>query len=178
MKIVIVNGFPMSGKTTFENYCLSLRPHTTKILSTVDPIKTAAKEYFYWTGAKTPEDRKFLSDLKDLTSRYNHTPTRYCVEQVQLFKNDLEYYGVLDKGLVFIDAREPESIAELKEALKEFNPIALLIQRAGINQDGQINNSDKNVLNYNYDYYILNNGSIEELQAEAYCFLVDKLGLK
>ena len=69
MKIILVNGAPGVGKTTFENFCLESRSPI-YILSTIDPIKKIAS-YVGWDNKKTSKNRKFLSDLKDLMTEYN-----------------------------------------------------------------------------------------------------------
>ena len=54
---------------------------------------------------------------------------------------------------------------------KEFNAITLLIRRDAAESQKVSCHSDKNVLNYEYDYVIENNGSLEELENKAYNFL-------
>ena len=78
VKVVIVNGKPGVGKSEFERQCAAqcnLFHRTTgfslgrdlwiDVTSTVDFVKEIATECG-WDGTKTLENRKFLSDLKDL----------------------------------------------------------------------------------------------------------------
>ena len=80
VKVVVCNGMPMSGKTTFQTICKGKSNHAHGIegyrgfgrlhiesCSTVDFVKEVAKSCG-WDGTKTLENRKFLSDLKDLLS--------------------------------------------------------------------------------------------------------------
>ena len=65
------------GKTTFEAKCKELvaanstfwydekQRMAVDVISTVDFVKQIARECG-WDGVKTPRNRKFLSDLKDL----------------------------------------------------------------------------------------------------------------
>ena len=66
--IIIINGTGGSGKDTFVEFVSKYN----KVLnfSSVDKVKEIAK-LIGWTGAKEEKDRKFLSDLKKLTTDYN-----------------------------------------------------------------------------------------------------------
>ena len=70
LKIVIVNGAPGSGKTSFESFCQDKMGDYCQIRSTVDLVKEIALFYTGWNGEKDLKSRKFLSDLKDLLSQY------------------------------------------------------------------------------------------------------------
>ena len=70
LRIVIVNGMPGSGKTTFENFCKEHLGAYCEIISTIDIIKEMAR-FGGWNGEKDSKSRKLLSDLKDLWTNYN-----------------------------------------------------------------------------------------------------------
>ena len=70
MKVVVINGAMTSGKDTFCEFCKDYRGNYIASISTVDYIKEIASNVG-WDGKKTPEARKFLSDLKDLTTEFN-----------------------------------------------------------------------------------------------------------
>ena len=76
-----------------------------------------------------------------------------------------------NKLVFFIDVREPSEIEKFRDA---FNAKAILIQRAS--QKSLDNNADKEE-NFNpelYDLVIANNGSLEQLEAQAREFMRDK----
>ena len=76
MKIAIVNGRGASGKTTFETMVQKIaaaRGKKVKVTSTIDYVKEVA-ELLGWDGEKTPENRRFLSDLKDTLTRWRDVP--------------------------------------------------------------------------------------------------------
>ena len=76
-----------------------------------------------------------------------------------------------DKLIFFIDVREPSEIQKFRDA---FNAQAILIQRAS--QESLDNNADKEE-NFNpelYDMVIANNGTLEQLEAQAREFMRDK----
>ena len=66
---IIINGCGGVGKDTFVDYCRIFANITN--ISSVDKIKEAAK-ILGWNGGKAEEDRKFLSDLKLLSTGYNN----------------------------------------------------------------------------------------------------------
>lgn len=167
MKYFVINGFPKSGKDTFVYCCLKeLGPHG-KLISTVDFIKEIAAKCG-WDGTKTLKNRKFLSDLKDLLTNWNDVPYKKTIQEIDLFKFDLEYYGVENNGVVFIMSREPEEIDRFE---KELGAKSILIKRENVEYDEQSNHADSEVLNHKYHYIIENNGTIEELQEKAKEFL-------
>jgi hypothetical protein len=55
--------------------------------------------------------------------------------------------------------------------------VTLLIRRDAAEYVEQINHADNEVLNYEYDYTIPNNGSLSELRARAWEFLHGALEL-
>ena len=79
----------------------------------------------------------------------------------------------MDKCCVFIDCREPE---EIKRLCDEFDAKSLLIRRESAENKQTSNESDANVLNYNYDIIIDNNKSLRDLAFRAIDF-VDEEGL-
>ncbi len=66
-KLVVINGYPQSGKDTFIKFCSEFTE--VENISTVDPAKKALM-ILGWDGIKTPEIRKALSDLKDLSTEF------------------------------------------------------------------------------------------------------------
>ena len=73
-----------------------------------------------------------------------------------------------DEVLVFVHCREPEEIAKF---VREMNAITLLIRREAIENNEQSNHADAEVFNYDYDYIIENNGTLEDLEESAITFL-------
>ena len=124
-KIFVVNGFPGVGKDYFIDNAieiLKLKDGTCLVgkYSTVDSIKVAAK-LFGWDGEKTLKARKFLSDLKNLTTDFND----FSLEEIKakIIAASHEFY--------FILAREPLEIQKLKDFAEEKNIsfVSILITR-------------------------------------------------
>lgn len=159
-KVVIINGSGGVGKDTFCALCGKYA--YISICSSVAQVKKAAM-LLGWNGEKDERSRKFLSDLKDLSTEYSDAPFR-------LMKEFIESNGAYD-DLIFLMIREPP---EIDRAKKEFGAVTLLIERP---QTAAIttNHADNEVTNYNYDYIIQNDGDLEQLERAAELFVSDVL---
>ena len=167
IKIIIVNGRPGAGKTTFEDICQALMGPFCRSRSTVDKIKEIAK-MAGWNGEKTPAARKFLSDLKALCREYNDLPFEDFKKYYNIFDADLWEYGVADHDAIFlVDSREPKEI----QRFKDLGAITVLVRRAKTDALATSNQSDEDVFNFDYDYIIDNNGTIDDLRERAEDFL-------
>ena len=169
LRVVIVNGRPGVGKTTFEQMCSDILGDAyCNKRSTVDKVKEIAA-MAGWKGQKDLKSRKMLSDLKDLFTEYNDMPLHDIITFLTGWESDLAYYNVGDHThVLFIDDREPEHIDRLK---KELNAITLLIRRPGDEFVEVSNHADDNVFDYEYDYIVENNGDFNDLRDEAQRFI-------
>lgn len=169
VKIVIINGRPRAGKSLFVKLCLDILRYQGREASTVDLVKYLAEECG-WDGAKTLKNRKFLSDLKDLLAEWNDVPYKNIQIRKQIFEKSLNLFSNKEPkdGILFVHCREPEEIQKFKD---RDNAITLLIRREAVENDEQSNHADSEVFNFNYDYIIENNGTIEELEKKARDFL-------
>ena len=160
--LFVINGMARSGKDTTCNFIRDYSGHDTFIISSVDDIKEKAK-IMGWDGvSKTEKDRKFLSDLKDLCTWYNDAPFNYIKGQIHYF------YRSLHKEIMFIHVREPQEIQKLKDTFPELKTILV----TNINVPNITSNSaDAGVYDYQYDYYIKNDGTLEELKEAALDFI-------
>lgn len=162
VKTIIINGSGKVGKDTFVSLC---RNYHVKIfnISTVDKVKEAAK-LLGWTGKKDEVSRKFLSDIKDLSTQYCNHPKAYIENYIKEVKNNY------DNGIVFVHSREPEEIKWFKENISDC--YTLLIKNNRVNEI-KTNHADANVEKYNYDYIIQNNTSLVELDKKAEIFVFE-----
>ena len=96
--------------------------------------------------------------------------------------NDYSYYKVCEKieeflhnnkmnDFLLIDIREPDEIEKIK------SKYPFLVKTIFIQNDNRkidlTNESDKNVADYYYDYYIDNNDTLEELRYNIQVLLAD-----
>lgn len=161
-RVVIINGSGGVGKDTAVKYITDMvYSINSKLLvdnySSVDKVKAIA-QIIGWDGTKTERNRKFLSDLKILTTEYNDMPFNAMKKRFEEFQN------TDNECLLFLHIREPE---EIDRAKREFNAVTLLIKRDSIPQITS-NIADGNVFNYDYDVVIDNNGSECEFKYVCY----------
>lgn len=155
---------PGCGKTTFEEYCLKKLAPYADIYSTVTFVKEIA-ERCGWNGEKTLENRKFLSDLKDLLTEWNDVPFKKTEQAAQRLNNELAMFGLNDKtAFLFVDSREPE---EIRRFCDELGAVSLIVRRPEVENNQTSNHADANVFNYKYDFTIMNDGDIEKLYSAA-----------
>ena len=160
-KVYILNGVGTSGKGVFVEFIGKYIP--TYKYSIVDLPKEAAK-LLGWDGGKNEKDRKFLSDILDLSTKYNDSPFRDVLSIVTDFKNNL-----IEDEVLFIDMRDPNDIAR---AVESFGAEAILIRNPNVKKI-ESNHADRDVENYEYDYIIENDGTLEQLDKVAKIFCCD-----
>ena len=149
--VFITNGTGGCGKDTFA-HILGQLMNVSKI-SSIDPIKQFAR-FLGWDGGKTEKDRKFLSDLKLIMTEYDDTPFKW------MQNNYLFWRETRNDSVLLIDIREPE---EIERAKKAFNAKTILIKNDRVAPITS-NMADANVFNYEYDFVIENNGTLEEFE--------------
>lgn len=154
--LIVINGVGTCGKDTFIDFCKQF----TKCYnySTIDYYKMLAKNYFEWDGVKDEKGRKLLSDLKIASIIYNNMPMKLL---------NHEYEKICDEGehsIFFCVCRDIQDIEYIKANYKR--AYTLLIKNDNIPAITS-NEGDANVFNYNYDYIIENNGTLEELRDKA-----------
>ena len=141
-------------------------------LSIVDYVKEQATK-IGWQGNKQLEDRRFISDLKDALTRYNDSPYNEIVRRIFAC---VIYSGIeTNHGdfLIFADMREYQDMSRFYNEYKS-KTVRVFIERKDCEPD-QTNHADLNVLNNEYDYFIDNNGSVEQLKQSAKTFIEDIL---
>lgn len=165
VKVVVVNGMPESGKTTFQEICQHICSMVTvtkvHIMSSVEYVKQVAYD-LGWDGTKTNRNRKFLSDLKRALTDWDDVVFKKIKERLYLL--DCAEYDYI----VFIDIREP---SEIERAANELNATTVLIKRDSVEDREYTNSSDSHVFDYDYDVVIDNNGDLDDLKKAAEEFL-------
>lgn len=169
VKVIVINGAGTSGKDTFidlftevcREVCLDYKVYR---FSSVDMVKYHAC-CMGWDCVKDDKGRQFLSDIKDAMTKYNDGPYKYMKEKVDEIK---EATFDEDTAFVFFHVREPQEIAKMKERL---NATTLLIKRPSVDPESFTNHADKNVQMFDYDYRVLNNGTLDDLKHSALFFL-------
>lgn len=152
-----------SGKDTWASLLNKYIP--TYKYSIVDLPKEAAK-VLGWDGGKTEKDRRFLSDIMDLSTDYNDAPFKDVLSLVTDFKSSKDY---AEYKVLIIDMRDPKDIAR---AVETFGAETILIRNPNVEKI-ESNHADRDVENYEYDHIIENDGSLEQLERVAKLFVCD-----
>lgn len=164
VKVVIINGPGGAGKDTFVDYCtryLVFQSYHVVNVSTVDKVKEAFKILGWDVTKKGDAERKFLSDLKDMSTAYNNGPSEYICDVVRRQQKVAGY------SLVFAHCREPEEIGKLVSMLGNMDCFVrtLHINRPSVERFS--NHADQNTMNYSYHFHVDNRGTLEELESIA-----------
>lgn len=156
--VVLINGRGGSGKDTVCD--IAGKHYKTYTYSTITDVKDAAW-HIGWRGGKESKDRAFLSDLKDLCTKYYDHPFNKAVEMYECF-----VYSAYD--VLFLHVREPEEIEKLRQYIKldgRATVYTLLIQSD--RTAGPLgNHADDDVENYDYDFTFQNNYPLDQLDKE------------
>ena len=162
-KIVIINGTGGSGKDSFVSFCSMFAKCKLVNQSTDDKVKEVAKD-LGWGGGKDEVDRKFLSDLKKLSTDYNNGPFGSTVMRIET-----DYNTSLDDTIYFVHCREPEEIEKFVNHF-ENECATLLIKRENHKTIG--NYSDESVENYKYDVvFEFKDGDMEGMERTAVSYI-------
>ena len=165
MKVIVINGYPGAGKDTFVEFCQDvLGTFRCRNLSTIDCIKKVSK-IFGWNGEKTPEARRFLAKLKDISTEYNDYSYRYIKKQLSEIESE-EWKG--EQIIVFVHCREPKDIDRF---VKDYNATTVLVKNKRVEDHNYSNAADANIELYKYDIIILNNGTLDHLKLAAKTFV-------
>lgn len=166
--VILINGKGGSGKDTI---CQILNRHyPTTVVSTITKVKSAARLIFGWTGSKSEEDRKFLSDLKDLWTAYNDGPFHYAYKAYKDFvEKPINSYN----EILVIHVREPEEIDKLRRAISNdglARCTTMLVMSNRTENQEYGNRADDGVNDYAYEYVYHNDGAIEKLDDDFMWF--------
>lgn len=165
IQYIIVGGFPRSGKSTFVSYCQEIiGENYTLDISTVDLVKWLA-EQSGWDGTKTPKNRKFLSDLKQLLIEWDDVPYKDVINTATYKREELDSYGITHTLYVFVQCREPE---EIQKFVDRVGARTVFVSRK--DHEKPTNESDIATRRYNYEATIFNDGDLDQLKlcAQAY----------
>lgn len=163
-KIYVTNGSATNGKDTFAEM-MGKYIHTYKY-SSINLVKEMLEIAGIDRKEKTEEYRLLCSDLKDRLTKYDDIPFKDVASIVKDFKNNL-----IDTDVLLIDIREPEEIAR---AVKIFGAETILVRNPNTKKITS-NHADRDVENYDYDYIIENDGTLEQLDKVAHTFVESEI---
>lgn len=149
---IVINGVGGAGKDTLIGY--TSEEFAVKNVSSIDPIKNIAYT-IGWNGEKDEKARKFLSDLKKITTDFNEYALNYILDKQQSFLSGPE-------EIMFVHIREAEEIEKFVQRSRGRTVTLLIKPRDELIDKHYGNVSDDNVENFNYDFVFKNNHSLEE----------------
>ena len=158
--VLIVNGKPRAGKDTFVELLSYMIP--VYKYSIIEKVKCVALDCG-WKGKKEERDRKFLYELKKLTDEYSDMSFVDVYERIEAFAKD-----EIKEVLFAVDIRDPEDIEMMKDLTGAFT---VFIENENVPEITS-NPADANVANYEYDFVIKNNGTMDDYKREVYNFLM------
>jgi len=162
--VIVINGRGGVGKDTCVDAVA--RKYVVLNCSSIAPIKTVAEDLGWDFFDKSDKARKFLSDLKMLSSEYNDFPFKYLL-------NKYDWFMTSDTmKVMFVHIREPEEIAKFKANVPECK--TLLIKSNRVERDFG-NEADDNVDNYDYDYVYHNDKPLDEVDADFMKFFEEQI---
>lgn len=159
-KIYITNGSAENGKDSFAK--LLSKYISAYKYSSIDLVKEMFEVVGVSKDNKTEKKRKLWSDGKDLLTKYDDIPFKDITSIVTDFKNNK-----IEAEVLLIDIREPEEIAR---AVETFGAETILVRKPDAKKI-ESNHADANVENYDYDYIIENDGTLEQLEKVAKHFV-------
>lgn len=152
-EVIIINGSGGNGKDTFIE--MFAEYFDVINFSSIGFVKAAAS-ILGWESGKTEKDRRYLSDLKDLSIKYCDAPFKETVKAIKEF-------NASNKEVMFLHIREPE---EIQKIVRYCNAKTLIIKNDNV-EPIETNKSDGNVLSYVYDYTIDNSKDLDNLSEQA-----------
>lgn len=161
-KVYVTSGSAGNGKDTFAEF-LSKYISVFKY-SSIDLVKEMFETVGISKDNKTEKKRKLWSDGKDILTQYDDIPFKDIASIVTDFKNNK-----IETEVLLIDIREPEEIAR---AVETFGAETILVRKPDAKKI-ESNHADRDVENYEYDYIIENDGTLEQLERVAKLFVCD-----
>ena len=162
--VIVINGRGGVGKDTLCEF--AAEEWKVENHSSIDPIKELARQAG-WNGEKDDRSRKFLSDLKRLTTEYNDLPTKYLCGKV-------EEFAASGDDILFVHIRECGQIQHFIDAVGgKARVLTLLVRRGEGRTYGNV--SDDNVEDYDYDLIYENDKPLEEAKEDFLRFLRSSL---
>lgn len=161
--IFIINGSGGTGKDSFCNIIKQYSGHDTYTISSANRAKKIAMDVFGWDGiSKNEKSRKLLANIKDLLTWWDDIPFKDMKGEIMYFE------ATPSMEIMFIHVREPQEIQKLVDIFPHIKTI--LITNKNV-PNITSNDADAGVFNYKYDYYIENNGTLDDLKDTALSFI-------
>lgn len=159
--LILINGLSGAGKDTFVKFCegYSKNPFRVVSMHRSDFAKRVLTE-MQWDGKKTSEVRELLGSLVDFGENTGFNLSHF-------YDN---FEELPDGSIVFYHVRSPKAIRDIKDMYwfkQDVKVLTILVEK----QNKESEKDRWKVAEWNYDYFIDNNGTIQELQEKARDFM-------
>lgn len=132
-----------------------------------DYLKYICVKYFGWNGQKDEEGRELLQYVGTDLVRIKLNKPNFWVNQV---KDLINAIGELFDYVLITDCRFKNEVEVIKRAFKS-KAVSLRVNRPNfiskLTKEQKQHASETELDNYNFDYYIENNGTLEDLKYKA-----------
>ena len=170
MKVITISAKAEHGKDTVANMIkeqLEDMGYSVLITHYADLLKYICRQFFDWDGVKNEEGRTLLQRVGTETIRAKRP--NYWVDFIKdilkLFEGEWDF-------VLIPDTRFPNEINDMKE---EFDCVAVHITRPGfenhLTEEQRKHLSEVALDEYEFDYEIINSGTIDNLRVETQDFV-------
>ena len=162
--VIVINGAGGVGKDTLCD--LAAKHFNVYNVSSITPIKEIAS-LCGWDGSKDDKSRKFLADLKRISIEYNDYPTTWAIGEYNEFLTS-------DEEVMFVHIREAEEIEKFVKGTAGAAKTLLVRGGERMKKTAYGNASDDLVEAFAYDYYYVNEKTLDVAESE-FCELVSQI---
>lgn len=167
MKVVLISGKAQNGKDTLAGMlkeCLEDKSYRVLITHYGDLVKYVCKTFFDWDGNKDEAGRTLLQYVgTDIVREQN---PNFWVEFIKsiltMFKHEWDY-------VLIPDCRFPNEVECFMNS--DFNTSLIRINRpnydSGLTPQQLAHPSETSLDNYDYTYFVLNDGTLTDLEAKV-----------
>lgn len=168
--IILISGKARHGKDQIAKYIKEQLELENKKVITIaygDYVKEIATKYFNWNGKKDEQGRQLIQYIgTDLVRTKLNMPNFWVNHVINLVK----VVEVLYDYVIITDCRFPNEIDIVKNVFQN-KAISIRIKRdkfiTSLNEEQQKHPSETSLDDYKFDYYIENNGSLNDLKYKA-----------
>ena len=173
MKIILIGGKARSGKDTLADFIINKISSDSKKVCKLQVsayIKYYATHYFGWNGKEETKPRELLNKIGTEIIRDKIDPNFHINRLIQDIKVLSYFYDVF----VVSDVRFPVEIERIKKEFDDVTTIKVIRENNELTLEEQNHSTENSLDNYNnFDYVVINDKSLEDLEEEAMKILTE-----
>ena len=172
MRVIVISGKAQHGKDTFANFAKDILESKNKkvlIAHFGDLVKYTAKTFFNWDGNKDIKGRTLLQAVgtDDVRNVFPNFWVDYINNILTVYKDKWDY-------VLIPDCRFINEIHRMTNK-NCWDLFTIRVERLnfdnGLTEEQKNHPSETNLDNYDFDYYIKNDGSLEEYKNKVNIFI-------